>query len=212
MVDGRRNLWRARLGAVALLFAAVRGTTLAEAAKGGPEAPRGIELHVGARDTAYLGQPLTDLLKKFPGAKVVPFAEQTDVVTIKVAEAGLSCIAVGSTDDLKIASVGFNFDGVYEGVAEGRFRTSKGIGKGSTVNDLLEAYGQPAEILGARTPGTLKTRPAPDDPAAAQMYQYKSEDGAVTTYFLVQGNLVRRLVVNELKPLQDHVVKGRPKK
>src|SRR2546422_7394017 len=52
-----------------------------------------------------------------------------------------------SPKDLKLASVGFNLDGVHEGMTEGRFRTSKGIGKGSTVNDLLEAYGEPAEIL-----------------------------------------------------------------
>jgi len=65
--------------------------------------------------------------------------------------------------DLKIASVGFNVDGVHNGVSEGNFRTGKGIGKGSTVNDVLEAYGQPVEILGQQPAGALKRKVAPDD-------------------------------------------------
>ena len=44
------------------------------------------------------------------------------------------------------------------------------------------------------------------------MYQYKNEDGGIQTFFLVQDHLVRRVVVNDLKPLDQHVVKGRPKK
>ena len=107
-----------------------------------------IELHVGIRDLVYIGQPLDELIKRFPGAKVHPFSGQDDAANVRIAEAGISCIAVGNPGELKLASIGFNLDGVYDGMAETPYRTGKGIGKGSTVNDLLEAYGQPFEMLG----------------------------------------------------------------
>src|SRR5438876_10145197 len=44
------------------------------------EMPLTIELHVGIPGFAYIGQDLKDLLQRFPGAKVSPFANQTDVV------------------------------------------------------------------------------------------------------------------------------------
>jgi len=171
-----------------------------------------IELHVGIRDLVYIGQPLDELIKKFPGAKVHPFSGQDDAANVRIAEAGISCIAVGNPGELKLASIGFNLDGVYDGMAETPYRTGKGIGKGSTVNDLLEAYGQPFEVLGQEPRGALRKRPPVESPAAPKMYQYKNEDGGIQTFFLVQDHLVRRVVVNDLKPLDQHVVKGRPKK
>ena len=171
-----------------------------------------IELHIGIRDLVYIGQPLADLVKKFPGAKVLPFSGQDDAASVRIAAEGISCIAVGMPGDLKVASIGFNLDGAFEGMAETRYRTSKGIGKGSTVNDLLEAYGQPVEVLGEQPRGALRKTVPHESPSAVKMYQYKNEDGAVKTFFLVQENLVRRVVVNDLQPLDQHVVKGSPKK
>jgi len=176
-----------------------------------PAARPPIELHVGIKDLVYIGQPLSELQKKFPQATTRPFSGQDDAVSVKIADAGISCIAVGAPGDLKVASIGFNLDGAYEGLDEAPYRTVKGIGKGSTVNDLLEAYGPPADVLGKQPRGPLH-RNKPDDPGSPQMYQYKKEDGSVLTFFLVQGDLVRRLVVNELDPLDKHVVKGSPKK
>src|SRR5262247_1084866 len=105
----------------------------------GEDRGRTVELHAGLPGMAFIGQPLEDLLKRFPAADVQPFAGQDDAVTVKMPAAGISCIAVGAPDKLKVASVGFNLDGTYEGIGEGDFRTAKGIGKGSTVNDLIEA-------------------------------------------------------------------------
>ena len=172
---------------------------------------RRIDLHVGIPDYAYVRQPLTDLVKRFPGAKVVPFAGQEDAAIVKLPEIGISCIATGAPGDLKVASVGFNFDGAYEGMIEGNFRTSKGIGKGSTVNDLLEAYGQPAEILGEKPRGALQRSVPLDDPTLPKMYQYKNDDGSIKTFFLVENHQVKRVVVNDLTPLDEHIVKSNPK-
>ena len=195
---------------------------LAVPALAAPEAPvkgnadagktRQIELHVGIRDFVFIGQPLTDLIKKFPAASVHPFASQDDAVNVRIAEAGISCIAVGTPGELKVASVGFNLDGAAEGMAEAPYRTDKGFGKGSTVNDLLEAYGQPVDVLGQEPRGALR-KPVPvESPSAPKMYQYKNEDGSIKTFFLVQDHLVRRVVVNDLQPLDQHIVKGGPKK
>ena len=171
-----------------------------------------IELHVGIAGVAYLGQPLADLLKKFPGAEVAAFAGQEDATTVKVPGAGISCIAVGAPDNLKVASVGFNLEGTYEGIGEGSFRTREGIGKGSTVNDLLGAYGPPVELVTERPRGAAPRAGAKDDPSLPQKYQYASDGGAVRTYFSVENYRVTRIVVNDLAPLDQHIVKGRPKK
>jgi len=169
-------------------------------------------MHVGIPSVVYIRQPLADLLKKFPGARVAPYLRQDDASIVAIPEAGISCVAVGEAGDLKVASVGFNMDGIHEGLAEGKFRTSKGIGKGSTVNDLLEIYGEPFEILAEKPRGALSRKPPTDDPSVPKMYQYASEDGAVKTYFLVVDHRVKRMVVNDLAPLDEHVVKGGPKK
>jgi hypothetical protein len=200
-----------------LLLATLSGPVPAAPSAGGkkdaaPAAPAPIELHVGIPGLVYIGQPLTDLEKKFPAAKVVPFSGQDDAVSIRIAELGISCLAVGTPVDLKVASIGFNLDGDYQGVGEAPYRTTKGIGKGSTVNDVLEAYGQPADVLSEQPRGALRRRPAPDTPSTPKMYQYKNDAGTVMTFFLVQDNLVRRVVVNDLEPLDRHVVKGGAKK
>jgi len=77
---------------------------------------------------------------------------------------------------------------------------------------VLEAYGQPVEILAQKPAGALKRNVAPDDPSVPKMYQYASDDGSVKTYFLVVDHEVKRIVVNHLAPLDEHIVKGGPKK
>lgn len=188
------------------------GETSSPPAGAAADAAKTIELHAGVPGVAYIGQPLADLLKKFPGAEVAAFAAQEDAATVKVPEAGLSCIVVGAPDDLKVASVGFNLEGTYEGIGEGGFRTREGIGKGSTVNDLLGAYGPPAELLTDRPRGAAPRADAKNDPSLPQKYQYAGEGGAVKTYFSVENYRVTRIVVNDLAPLEQHIVKGRPKK
>ena len=171
-----------------------------------------IELHVGVPGLAYIGQPLQDFRTKFPKAEVAPFSGQEDAMSVKAGDAGISCIAVGGPGDLKLASVGFNLEGSYEGLAEGDYRTRQGIGKGSTVNDLLGAYGKPVDILGERPRGALR-RPRPGgDASARQKYLYANADGSVRTYFLVENSRVTRVVVNDLGPLDQHIVKASPKK
>ena len=184
----------------------------APAAAPGKDGARTVELHVGLPGLAFIGQPLEDLLKRFPEADVQPFAGQDDAVTVKVPAAGISCIAVGAPDKLKVASVGFNLDGTYEGIGEGNFRTAKGIGKGSTVNDLLEAHGPPVDMVSSRPRGSPPPRPGTRvDPSLPQKYQYENESGAIRTYFLIENYRVTRIVVNELKPLEEHLIKARPK-
>jgi hypothetical protein len=173
---------------------------------------KAIEIHVGIPGRAYLGQPMKALLAEFPKAKVSAFAEQSDAFVVQVPEAGISSYVVGeSPDGLMVASIGFNFDTTYLGVNEGEFRSGKGIGRGSTVNDLLEAYGQPTRITGERPQGSPPGRPPQsDDPKLTKKYLYASPDGSVTTYFIVQDYLVRRMVVNLVTPLDRHIFKHRP--
>jgi hypothetical protein len=190
------------------------GTTAAgdgPAAATGTDAAQTIELHTGIPGVVFIGQSLEDLLKRFPAADITAFAGQDDAVTVKVPAAGISCIAVGAPDTLKVASVGFNLDGTYEGISEGNFRTGKGIGKGSTVNDLLEAYGPPVDLVMPRPKGPAPKPGAKVDPSVPQKYQYENESGAIRTYFLVENYRVTRIVVNELKSLEQHLIKGRPK-
>lgn len=170
--------------------------------------PPQIEMHVGVPSLVYIGQSLPEVLKKFPRAQVLPFSKQEDVKIVKMAEEGISCLAVGDGGDLKVASIGFNVDGAHEGILESKYRTRQGIGKGSTVNDVLETYGQPVDILGEKPKSPLQRKPEPDDPSVPKMYQYANEDGSVKTYFLIVNHMVKRIVVNQLGPLDEHIVKG----
>jgi hypothetical protein len=199
---------------IPLALTALAPTAPSQAPNGKPrqgEALR-IEMHVGIPAFVYIGQSLPEVLKKFPRAQVLPFSGQEDAKVVKIAEEGISCVAVGDPGDLKLASVGFNLDGAHEGIVEGKFRTRQGIGKGSTVNDVLETYGQPVEILGEQPRSGLKRTPAPEDPSVPKMYQYANEDGSIKTYFLIVDHLVKRIVVNHLAPLDQHIVKGGQKK
>jgi len=196
--------------------AALIGATLAIVCVGGDErteraaaaAPVTVRLHVGVPDRVFIGQPRDLLLKAFPGAESSPFAGQKDAITVRSKDAGISCVLTGTSDeDFRVASVGFNLEGTYEGIGEGEWRTEAGIGKGSTVNDLLAAHGQPADIIdkGARRrPGS---RPAPDTP---KLYQYRNDDGTISTSFVVQSNRVVRIVVNHLGPLERHLLRRSP--
>ena len=171
-----------------------------------------IELYVGIRDLVYIGQPLTELIKKFPGAKVLPFAGQDDAATVRVGGEGITCLAVGAPGELKLASIGFNMAAAPEEMTVTKYRTDKGIGSGSTVNDVLEAYGQPVEVLGQQPKGALRQTVPLESSTLAKMYQYQNEGGTVKTFFLIKDNIVRRLVINDLAPLDQHIVKGGPKK
>ena len=181
------------------------------AAAPGADGTLTVELHSGIPGMVFIGQALDDLLKRFPGANVTAFAGQDDAVTVKMPAAGISCIAVGAPDSMKVASVGFNLEGTYEGMDEGKFRTGKGIGKGSTVNDLLEAYGPPIDLVSPRPRGAAPRTEPKDDPSLPHKYQYVNESGSVRTYFSVENYRVTRIVVNELAPLERHLIKARPK-
>ncbi len=192
--------------------AAAPPTAPSDAGKGSqPEAARTIEMHKGVAGLAYIGQPLKDFLGKFPRARPIPFAKQEDAVIVKVPEAGISCMAVGPAGEMKVASVGFNWRAGYEGLAENAYRTSEGIGKGSTINDLLATYGRPTRISAERTnnPGA-KGNPMPADPGAPQKYSYGNAGATVTTYFVVEGSDIARVVINHLAPLERHILKRPP--
>lgn len=194
------------------LAGAATGAAPEPAAPAPEAAPRVIEAHVGVPGYVTLGMAHKDLVARFPGAEVNPFAGQADAFTVRIAGEGLSCMVLGaSPDDLAVASIGFNLDGDYQGVPEGNFRTDRGIGKGSTVNDLLAAYGKPAEIVHDRAARrALRRRPDFREEDLPQLYQYRNDDQTVTTSFVVQGHRVVRVVINALEPLRRHVVRGKP--
>jgi hypothetical protein len=187
--------------------AADAGATPAPAAGAAEDAPRIILDHVGIEQVAFLGQPHADLLARFPDAQVMPFAGQKDAYTVKIPAAGISCMVVGDTPEaLKVASAGFLIEGPYEGIAPGRFRTARGIGNGSTVNDLIEAYGPPQEIVKDRAHRTAEA----DDPAVPALYQYPNADGSVTMSFVVQQYRVVRIALHQIEPINRHILKKRP--
>ncbi len=181
--------------------------------KSGRDQPRDaskiVDVHVGIPGVAFIGQTLADLRKNFPAAEVKPFANQIDAAVVTAAGAGLSCIVVGSSpDDLRVASVGFILDGTYQGSREGGYRTREGIGKGSTVNDLLERYGKPTEVTGERaTNPALSMSGKPEETKGPKKYHYASADRKIKTYFVVEASRVTRVVINELDPLNAHLLK-----
>lgn len=197
-----------------LLFLLSLAATLEGAPSSGP-APAAsaktevIQMHLGVPGLVYVGQPLAEFLAKFPGALTTPVAGQPQVVRVQVKSEGISCLAMGETPaKMTIESIGFNFGKTYEGVSAGSRRTLEGIGSGSSVNDLLGTYGRPAETSTERPPGTPPhRRPRADDPDAPVRHIYRSADGGVTTYFVVQGSEVVRMAIGRPAEIEKHLSK-----
>ncbi|HYV17609.1 MAG TPA: hypothetical protein VFC25_01110 [Verrucomicrobiae bacterium] len=170
-----------------------------------------IQMHVGIPGTIFLGQPLTDVLAHFPGVKKVPFANQPQVVQLQIPEQGISALAMGETPaSMTVESIGFNFAETYEGVSPGANRTVEGIGTGSNVNELLEAYGKPAESgPEAHRAAVAPVTPAPGKTEAPERIRhlYRSEDGQVATYFIVEGSRVLRMAMSRPASVQRYVVR-----
>lgn len=168
-----------------------------------------IEMHVGIPDLVYIGQSLTELKTRFSEIEITPFAGDDNVGIVRIMDKGVSCFVAGSSEDAKVViSVGFNFEGTYEGVGESGFRTIEGIGKGSTVNDLLGTYGR-AEITGEgpKNPLRLRRPNAPQDPNGPKKYLFASDDGSVKTYFQSEGALVVRMVINHIDLIDRYLLK-----
>lgn len=170
-----------------------------------------IRMNVGIPGTIFLGQPLTDVLARFPGVKKVPFANQPQVVQLQIPDQGISALAMGETPaSMTVESIGFNFAEPYEGIQPGANRTVEGIGAGSNVNELLEAYGKPAESgPEARRAGVAPVTPAPGKTEAPERIRhlYRSEDGQVATYFIVEGSRVLRMAMSRPASVQRYVVR-----
>jgi hypothetical protein len=192
---------------LALAMAAPTGAAPAHPAK----AEEPIKMHAGVPGQAYLGQPLAEFLAHFPAAKSMPFAKQNDVVRLQVANEGISALAMGATPAaMTIESIGFNFEGTYEGVVAGKRRTVEGIGPGSTINDMLGTYGKPAETASEKRHGGLAPKPgdaAPaPDPADPTRFIYHSADGGTVTYFVVKDAMVVRMVMNRLASIKKYLM------
>lgn len=168
-----------------------------------------IEMHVGIPDVLYLGQSLDAVRARFSEIEVTRFAGDDKVGMVRIDEMGASCLIAGeSADAMRIISVGFNFDGTYEGVGETEYRTKEGIGKGSTVNDLLGTYGR-AEITDSTPQSPLRGRTPNEarDPNEPKKYLFANDDGSVKTYFESQGSLVARMVINHLPLIDRYILK-----
>ena len=168
-----------------------------------------IEMHVGIPGLVYIGQSLADLKSRFSEIERTPFAGDEKVSIVRIMDWGLSCLVAGdSQDSMQVISVGFNFEGTYEGVGESGYRTIEGIGKGSTVNDLLGTYGR-AEITGEGPKNSLRLRrpSVPPDPSEPKKYLFASDDGSVKTYFQSEGALVVRMVINHLALIDRYILK-----
>jgi len=202
----------------ALLLALAMAAPAGAAAPRPPKPEEPIRMHAGVPGKAYLGQPLTDFLAHFPGAKSLPFAKQTDVLRLQVASEGISALAMGATPaSMTIESIGFNFEGTYEGIAAGKRRTVEGIGPGSTINDMLGTYGKPAETASEKRHGTLTPQhgaggaaPAAPDPAETMRYIYHSADGGTVTYFVVKDAMVVRMVLNRPGSIKKYLMDASP--
>jgi hypothetical protein len=170
-----------------------------------------IQMHVGIPGLLWLGQPLAEVLARFPDVKKLPFANQPQVVQLQIPAQGISALAMGETPaSMTVESIGFNFAEPYEGVAPGTRRTVEGIGAGSNVNELLEAYGKPAESAPeARHGAVAPVTPAPGKPAAPDRirHMYRSADGQVATYFIVEGSRVLRMAMSRPASVQRYVLK-----
>lgn len=168
---------------------------------------KSIVLHEGVPGLVYLGQPLTEFMAKFPGAASTPFAGQNDVVRIQVPDQGISILAMGVTPaTMTVESIGFNWVGAYEGVQSGNRRTKEDIGAGSTVNELLEAYGKPADIAQESRKGSLSPQ-QPPGPDATLRYLYRSADATSATFFIVKGSQVMRMATSHPASVDRYILK-----
>lgn len=159
-----------------------------------------IEMHVGIPGTIWLGQPLTEVLARFPDVKKLPFANQPQVLQLQLPTEGISALAMGETPaSMTVESIGFNFAEPYEGVQPGHRRTVEGIGQGSNVNELLEAYGKPAESAPETRRGAIAPVAPGTPPSGAPeriRHLYRNADRSVTTYFIVDGTRVLRMAMS----------------
>jgi len=170
--------------------------------------PAAIVIHEGVRGAVFLGQPLAAFIAAFPTATTSPFAGQGDVVRLQVAKEGISALAMGLTPaSMTIESIGFNFAGVYEGVQASKRRTVDGIGAGSTVNELLEAYGRPAETAPEGRRGTMSPQSAAPDRNAPVRYLYRNADATIATYFVVEGAQVARMAMSRPASVERWILK-----
>ncbi|HUD72397.1 MAG TPA: hypothetical protein VMQ62_10585 [Dongiaceae bacterium] len=168
---------------------------------------KSIVLHQGVPGLVYLGQPLTEFIAKFPGAASTPFAGQSDVVRLQVPDQGISVLAMGVTPaSMTVESIGFNWVGAYEGVKAGNRRTREDIGSGSTVNELLEVYGKPADIAQETRKGALAPQQAPG-PDATLRYLYRSADSTAATFFIVKGSQVMRMATSHPASVERYILK-----
>jgi hypothetical protein len=202
---------RSRRSRVALLAIALACLAAVDGAAPKPEtggtAPLRdvIALHVGIPGEVYIGQPLAEFMARFPGARSEPFAQQTDVVRVQVPAEGISALAMGATPaSMTVESIGFNFADAYEGVSPGKRRTVEGIGSGSNVNELLEIYGRPVQ--------TTPEKRNPSAPAGQERVRhlYRSADGAVTSYFVVEGSRVLRLAMSRTASVERFLLRRGP--
>jgi len=167
-----------------------------------------IVVHEGVPGVVFLGQPLAAFIAAFPSAATSPFAGQADVVRLQVAGEGISALAMGLTPaSMTIESIGFNFAGLYEGVEATGRRTADGIGAGSTVNELLGAYGRPAETAPEGRRGALAPQPAAPDRNAPVRYLYRSADATIATYFVVEGSRVMRMAMSRPASVERWILK-----
>jgi len=177
------------------------------AAKPAAAPSKSIVLHEGVPGLVYLGQPLAEFVAKFPGATSMPFAGQSDVVRVQVPDQGISVLAMGVTPaTMTVESIGFNWVGAYEGVRAGNRRTREDIGPGSNVNELLEAYGKPADIAQETHKGTLAPQQAPG-PDAMLRYLYRSADSTAATFFIVKGSQVMRMATSHPASVERYILK-----
>jgi hypothetical protein len=203
-----RSSRRSRVALLAIALAGLAGVDGAapKPEAGGTAATRDvIALHVGVPGEAYIGQPLAEFLAHFPGARSEPFAQQKDVVRVQVAAEGISALAMGNTPaSMTVESIGFNFSDAYEGVSPGKRRTVEGIGSGSSVNELLEIYGRPVQTTPEKHHGSA--------PAGQERVRhlYRSADGAVTSYFVVEGSRVLRLAMSRTASIDRFLLKRGP--
>jgi hypothetical protein len=198
------------LGAVpfTVLPAAPPATPDLTAAAGDASTSGAIVMHTGIPGVVYLGQPLEELLEKLPGADVKRIANRATSLSVRLEEAGVSCLVVGPSEkELKVASLRFELDRVYDTLVRDGYRTDGGIGPGSTVNDLVATHGKPSEIYKGSGAPTPRAAGAIEGPDAYEKYQYASPDGAVSTYFVIHGSNVQAIVLNQKEPLRQQLTR-----